>query len=143
VIFAETRMFRCICRVRPAPARPMRSHGWKKLVGPRERLVADAAVFPKILRRDLVIDGRDLIQEAFDRLLGVVDQVLEMDPAATERAKEIRLGRRRLSARDAVHVAVMERHDVDRILPLDASFGGLRWRCPTRPTSCSQSRGRT
>ncbi len=65
------------------------------------------------------------MQEGFDALLGVVDQVLEIDLAATERAKEIMRGHRRLPARDAVHVAVMERHRIDRILSFEAAFSGL------------------
>jgi predicted nucleic acid-binding protein len=35
------------------------------------------------------------------------------------------MGRRRLSARDALHVAIMERHGIDRILSFDSGFDGL------------------
>jgi predicted nucleic acid-binding protein len=42
-----------------------------------------------------------------------------------ERAKTIVLGRGRLSARDAVHVAVMETHGIDRILSFNAGFDGF------------------
>jgi hypothetical protein len=54
------------------------------------------------------IDRRDAIQPAHDLLLAIVDEVLPIDRASTERAKDIVMGRRRLSARDALHIAVME-----------------------------------
>ncbi len=56
------------------------------------------------------------IQSAFDALLGVVDEALLIDRAATERAKQIVLGNRQFSARDAVHLAVMSQHGIQRRL---------------------------
>jgi len=41
---------------------------------------------------------------------------------AVERAKEIVLAYTGLSARDAVHLAVMERHGIDQILSFDSGF---------------------
>ena len=58
-------------------------------------------------------------------LLGVVDQVLAVDRAVAERAKEIVLGRRQISARDAVHLAVMEQHGIEQILTFDSGFDGF------------------
>lgn len=76
----------------------------------------------EILHRYVAIDRRDAIQPAFDALLGIVDQVLAVDQAAVERAKQIVLGNRNLSARDAVHLAIMEQHGIERILTFDAGF---------------------
>src|SRR5213592_3752613 len=90
-----------------------------------ERLVTDAEVFQEILHRYVAIDRRDAIQPAFDALLGVVDQVLAVDRAVAERAKEIVLGRRQISARDAVHLAVMEQHGIEQILTFDSGFDGF------------------
>jgi predicted nucleic acid-binding protein len=39
-----------------------------------------------------------------------------------ERAKTLLLGASMLSARDAIHVAVMERHQAERILSFDAGY---------------------
>src|SRR5271166_4163854 len=39
---------------------------------------------------------------------GIIDQVLAVDRTVIERAKQIVLGYQRLSARDAVHLSVME-----------------------------------
>jgi uncharacterized protein len=97
----------------------------EKLVSDRQRLVTDAEVLQEILHRYVAIDRRDAIQPAFDVLLGVVDQVLAVDQIVAERAKEIVLGNRRLSARDAVHLAVMEQHGIDRILTFDSGFDGF------------------
>jgi uncharacterized protein len=94
----------------------------EKLIADRERLVTDAEVLQEILHRYGAIDRRDAIQPAFDALLGVVDEVLVVDLVVVERAKEIVLGYRQLSARDAVHLSVMERHGVDQILSFDAGF---------------------
>jgi uncharacterized protein len=95
------------------------------LVSQRQRLVTDAEVLQEILHRCVAIDRRDAIQPAFDALLGVVDQVLAVDLAAVERAKQIVLGHRRLSARDAVHLAVMEQHGIGQILSFDSGFDGF------------------
>ena len=97
----------------------------EKLVSDRQRLVTDAEVLQEILHRYVAIDRRDAIQPAFDALLGVVDQVLPVDRAVAERAKQIVLGRRQMSARDAVHLAVMEHHGIERILSFDSGFDGF------------------
>lgn len=97
----------------------------EKLVNERERLVTDAEVLQEILHRYVAINRRDAIQPAFDALLGIVDEVLDVNKAATERAKEIVLGNRRLSARDALHLAVMEHNRIDRILSFDSAFDGF------------------
>jgi predicted nucleic acid-binding protein len=97
----------------------------EKLLSERERLVTDIEVLQEILHRYVVIDRRDAIQPAFDALLGIVDQVLSIDLAAVERAKTIVLGSQHLSARDALHLAVMEQHAIEKILSFDAGFDGF------------------
>ena len=79
----------------------------------------------EILHRYSAINRRHDIQPAFDALLNVVDEVLPVDRAVAERAKQIVLSYQRLSARDAVHLAVMERHGIDRILSFDSGFDGF------------------
>jgi len=97
----------------------------EKLVSDRQRLVTDAEVLQEILHRYVAINRRDAIQPAFDALLGIVDQVLPVDRAVAEHAKEIVLGHRHMSARDAVHLAVMEQHGIEQILTFDAGFDGF------------------
>jgi uncharacterized protein len=88
----------------------------------RERLVTDAEVLQEILHRYVAIGRREAIQPAFDALLGVVDQVFPVDLAAADRAKAIVLAYKGVSARDALHLAVMEREGVERLLSFDAGF---------------------
>jgi predicted nucleic acid-binding protein len=97
----------------------------ERLVSERQRLVTDAEVLQEILHRYVAIGRRDAIQPAFDALLGIVDDVLSVDGPATVRAKEIILGHPRVSARDAVHLAIMEQHEIQRILTFDSGFDGF------------------
>ncbi len=87
-----------------------------------ERLVTDVEVLQEILHRYTAIERLDAIQPAFDAVLGVVDEVLPVSLPEAEEAKRIVLGRYGLSARDALHVAVMQAHRVDRVLSFDAGF---------------------
>jgi len=97
----------------------------EKLITDRQRLVTDAEVLQEILHRYVAIDRRDAIQPAFDALLGVVDQVLAVDGSVVQRAKQIVLGYRQLSARGAVHLSVMEQNGIERILSFDSGFDGF------------------
>jgi hypothetical protein len=78
-----------------------------------------------ICREYVAINRRDAIQPAFDSLLGVVDEVLTVDQAIVERAKQIVFGHHHLSARDALHLAVMEHHGIEKILTFDSGFDGF------------------
>ena len=97
----------------------------EKLVSNRQRLVTSAEVLQEILHRYIAINRRDAIQPAFDALLNVVDQVFVVDQAAAERAKEIVMGYPKMSARDALHVAIMEGQEIDQILSFDSGFDGF------------------
>lgn len=94
----------------------------ERAIADRETLVTDAEVFQEILHRYTAIDRRDAIQPAFDLLAGIADQVFPVSLDEVERAKTIVLGRPALRARDAIHVAVMERHGVSRVMSFDAEF---------------------
>ena len=96
----------------------------EKLISDHERLVTDAEVLQEILHRYVAINRRDAIQPAFDALLGVTDQVFAIDQEATERAKEIIMGHPRLSARDSLHLAIMEKNEIDTIFSFDTGFEG-------------------
>jgi uncharacterized protein len=109
----------------PHPHRSDAQRWLEKLVSERERLVTDAEVLQEILHRYAAINRRDAIQPAFDALLGLADQILAVERGHIERAKEIVLGRWLLSARDAVHLAVMEQNGIDRILSFDSGFDGF------------------
>jgi predicted nucleic acid-binding protein len=88
----------------------------------RRRLVTDAEVLQEILHRYTAIGRRADIQPAFDALLAVVDEVFPVDVAAVEAARDIVLGHYDVSARDALHVAVMRRQGIARIMTMDRGF---------------------
>jgi uncharacterized protein len=87
-----------------------------------ERLVTDAEVLQEICHRYVAIRRSDMLQPAFDAVLGVVDDVLQIDRVDAEAAKDILLGYATLSARDAIHLAVMRRHGIARIMTFDRGF---------------------
>ena len=94
----------------------------ERAIADGERLVTDAEVLQEILHRYVAIGRRDAIQPAFDALLGVVDEVFPVEQRDVERARDLLQGRLGLSARDAIHVATMERRGVPRIFSFDAGF---------------------
>ncbi len=89
-----------------------------------ERLVTDVEALQEILHRYVAIERRDAIQPAFDAVLGVVDEVLPVELDDVERAKRILLGGYALSARDALHLGVMEGQGFGRIMSFDTGFDG-------------------
>ena len=90
-----------------------------------EKLVTDVEVLQEMLHRFTAVGRRDAVQPAFDAVYGLVDEVFAIELADVERAKSIVLERSRLSARDAIHAAVMERRKVTRIMSFDTGFDGL------------------
>lgn len=94
----------------------------ERLTTSNRRLVSDAEVLQEILHRYVAIQRRDAIQPAFDALLGVVDEVFPVTVDTVTRARDVVLGSPDLSARDAVHVAVMRQHGVEEILSFDRGF---------------------
>lgn len=89
-----------------------------------ERLVTDAEVLQEILHRYVAIHRRAFIQPALDALLGVVDDVFPIERDVVLMAKDVVLGAPHLSARDALHIAVMKKHGISRILTFDTDFDG-------------------
>ena len=94
----------------------------KRAISDGERLVTDAEVLQEILHRYVAIQRRDAIQPAFDAVLRVVDEVLAVEVPDVERAKTIVQGHTDLSARDAIHLAIMERVGAMRIMSFDRGF---------------------
>jgi len=102
----------------------------ERLIASGQRLVTDAEVLLEILHRYTAIDRREAIGPAFQLTLDIVDEVIPMEKAEVLRAAEIAQNRALMSARDAVHIAVMERHGIRSILSFDADFD--RWPGLTR-----------
>ncbi len=94
----------------------------ERAIADGERLVSDAEVLQEILHRYVSINRRDAIQPALDAQQRVVDEIFSITPTDVERAKTIVLGHASLSARNALHVATMERNRVTRIMSFDEGF---------------------
>lgn len=94
----------------------------EKAVAAREKLLTDAEVLQEILHRYIAVNRREAIQPAFDALLAFADEVLPIEQSTVEDAKQIVLGYRQLSARDAIHLAVMRQHAIGQILSFDTGF---------------------
>jgi len=97
----------------------------ERLVATGQRLATDAEVLREILHRYTAIDRREAIGRALQATLEIVDDVFAIEKADVLRAAEICENRASLSARDAVHIAVMERHGIRSILSFDSDFD--RW----------------
>ena len=78
-----------------------------------------------MLHRYLAIRRPEFIDPAFDTFLGVVDVVYPIERVDVERGRRVVRTTSRLSARDALHIAVMQRRDVDRVLTFDTGFDGI------------------
>lgn len=97
----------------------------EKAISRGERLVTNAEVLQEILHRYAAIHRPDAIQPAFNAILGVVDEVFAIEEQDVRQAKDILLGTPRLTSRDALHAAVMRRHEVREIMSFDRGFDGL------------------
>lgn len=97
----------------------------ERAIAENRRLVTDTEVLQEILHRYVAIDRRDAIQPCFEVVLEVVDEVLPIDLDTIQKAREIVIGHPDLTARDAVHLAVMREHGIEEILTFDRHFDGL------------------
>lgn len=97
----------------------------ERLVAGGQRLVIDVEVLQEILHRYTSIRRREAIGPAFHLILGVADQVFAVEKTDVLRAGEIVQSPALMSSRDAIHIAVMERHGIQSILSFDADFD--RW----------------
>lgn len=96
-----------------------------RLVREEQSMTTSSEVFQEILHRFLKIERRDRIELAFETLRGLVDVVLAVDEHDVFAAKDLVHAHPRLSARDALHVAVMRRHGVKRIASFDRGFDAI------------------
>jgi predicted nucleic acid-binding protein len=90
-----------------------------------EPLATDAEVLQELLHRYTAIDRREAIGPAWDALLGVVDVVHPIELDDVTRARRLVSAAPSISARDAVHLAVMQRRGISRILTFDTGFDGI------------------
>ena len=87
-----------------------------------ERFITDVEVYQEILHRYVAIQRPDAIDAAFETLDGIVDDVFTFGMPEVRAARALLNSASRLSARDALHAAVMRKAGASRILSFDAGF---------------------
>lgn len=97
----------------------------ERALASRERLITDAEVLQEVVHRYAAIGRRSGIADGLRVTLGLVDEVLPLESRDVLRAGEIARLPESWSARDAIHLAIMERHGIRRIMSFDADFD--RW----------------
>ncbi len=93
-----------------------------QLVRDGERFVTSVEVYQEILHRYTAIQRPDAIDDAFESLDGIAEEVLTFGMSEVRFARRLLEAVSGLSARDALHVAVMRKAGVKRILSFDAGF---------------------
>jgi len=111
----------------PHPNKDAARSALESVIHRNERMVSSAEVMQEILHRFAAIHRPDAIQPAFDALLGVVDEVYAVEADDVKEARDVMMGLGSLTARDALHAAVMKRRAVKRILSFDTGFDALGW----------------
>ena len=87
-----------------------------------ELLVTDAEVYQEILYRYSATQRFDALDDAFRTLDHIVSATISIHKSHIERARDILDSVRTISARDALHLAVMELTGIQRILSYDRGF---------------------
>lgn len=111
----------------PHPNKTRAQRLLEELVTTAERLVTDAETMQEILHRYSAIGRPDAIEPATRALLALCDEVFPVEQADVERAALLLVGTAGLSARDALHAAIMRRRGVTRLLSFDRGFDRLAW----------------
>ena len=93
-----------------------------RLIEARERFVTDVEVYQEILHRYTAIRRPDAIDAAFASLDAIADEVVAFGMAEIRAARELIGSVDGISARDALHVAVMRNAGINRILSMDRGF---------------------
>ena len=96
-----------------------------QLVRDGERFVTDVEVYQELLHRYTAIHRIDAIDAAFGSLDDLSDDVLTFGLVEVRSARALLGTSANLSARDALHVAVMQKHGISRILSFDEGFDAL------------------
>jgi len=97
------------------------------LVRARRRLVTSAEVLQEICHRYQAIKKIEFIRPCFDVIDGIVDQIFPITKQDVEESLNLLLGYKGLSARDALHIAVMRNLGIKEILSLDEDFDEIPW----------------
>ena len=106
----------------PHPNRDRAAELLAELARSEERLVTDSEVYQEILHRYTAIRRFETIDIAFRALDEIIDDVLTFGRREVQTARMLIDTVPGISARDAVHVAVMRRAGISRIFSFDRGF---------------------
>lgn len=95
------------------------------LIRSGERLVTNVEVYQEILHRYTAIRRADAIDAAFRSLDTITDEVLTFGMTEVRTARTLIETESGISARDALHAAVMRANGVHRILSFDRGFDAI------------------
>lgn len=87
-----------------------------------ERFVTDVEVYQEILHRYTAIQCTDAIDAAFESLDALVDDTLSFDMSEVWAARDLIVSVEGISARNALHVAIMRKAEISRIFSFDRGF---------------------
>ena len=87
-----------------------------------EPYVTSAEVYQEILHRYVAINRRGAIEDAFGVLDALVVSVFPISRDEVEVARQVVERQSELSARDCLHLAVMQAHDIHQALTFDRGF---------------------
>jgi uncharacterized protein len=82
-------------------------------------------VLQEILYRYSALQRRDLAREVYNLFVQLCPAVLEVTLADTDRARDLLSSFSQISARDAIHAAVMVNRDIEWIATFDSGFDSL------------------
>ena len=82
-------------------------------------------VLQEILYRYTAVGRRDLARDVYELFVQICPVVFDVTLADTDRARDLLLALEGISARDAVHAAVMLNHDVEWIASFDRGFDAV------------------
>ena len=82
-------------------------------------------VLQEILYRYSALRRLDLAREVYDLFVQICPVILSVTLAETDRARDLLAEVEGISARDAIHAAVMINHEVEWIASFDGGFDGV------------------
>ena len=87
--------------------------------------VTSTEVLQEILYRYSAIGRKEMGRDLYDLFVEICPVVLSVTLADTDKARDLLLAVDGISARDAVHAAVMLNHEIKWVATYDAGFNGI------------------
>lgn len=94
----------------------------RKLIDSSRHIATDAEVLQEILHRYHAINRHDAIGPAFAVLTDTVDSIFPITADDVQEARNLLETLVGLSARDAIHAAIMNRYEITEIFTFDSGF---------------------